>query len=284
MRAGLVEGRPDGALVDAAVTRRAEELGRPDDALRLLSSLVEGAPSEEAILTGVGLRAIELGFPGHAYHLFARLADARPGRLHPYRHAARCAAALEKPALAIAWYELALAGTAGDVRRIVAFEYARALDELRARELPPQLASLADRRAKGLGRELGDVLGADLVVVVSWSTDATDVDLHVHEPDGGHCFYGNRRTKSGGSLTRDVTGGWGPEMYVLPRAPRGEYTVSVHYFGDDANRASLDTLVGATVYERPGTPSEVVRAGTIRLAERSQTVRFAALRLGALEE
>ena len=54
--------------------------------------------------------------------------------------------------------------------------------------------------------------GADLIVVVAWNTDNSNVDLHVTELGGGMCFYSNRKTKMGGELTQDVTQGYGPEM------------------------------------------------------------------------
>jgi len=98
-------------------------------------------------------------------------------------------------------------------------------------------ARLRAHRAAELTEKIG-VKKADVVVTITWNTDNTDVDLHVIEPSGEECFYGHRSTRSGGELTRDVTQGYGPEMYVLPTAPKGEYRVSAHYFASDRNRAS----------------------------------------------
>ena len=62
---------------------------------------------------------------------------------------------------------------------------------------------------------------ADLAALIFWNTDGTDVDLHVIEPGGEECFYQHTQTASGGHISRDVTTGYGPEIYLLPQAPAG---------------------------------------------------------------
>jgi uncharacterized protein YfaP (DUF2135 family) len=103
------------------------------------------------------------------------------------------------------------------------------------------------------------------VVTITWNTDNTDVDLHVIEPSGEECFYRHRDTRSGGSLTQDVTQGYGPEMYVLRDAPRGNYDIRAHYYASDRNRASARTKVHATVFEDWGTKSEKVTEKVVTL-------------------
>ncbi len=51
--------------------------------------------------------------------------------------------------------------------------------------------------------------------VLSWETDANDVDLHVHDRNGGHAFYGHPSLPSGGELFADVTTGYGPECFAV---------------------------------------------------------------------
>jgi uncharacterized protein YfaP (DUF2135 family) len=93
------------------------------------------------------------------------------------------------------------------------------------------------------------IKSCDLVVIVGWNTDQTDVDLHITDPAGEECFYEHRDTKLGGHITQDVTQGYGPEMFTLTKAAAGKYQVRVHYFAQDANRASTRTKVYATIYE-----------------------------------
>ncbi|WP_437727107.1 YfaP family protein [Sorangium sp. So ce861] len=66
----------------------------------------------------------------------------------------------------------------------------------------------------------------------------------------------HRRTASGGEITQDVTQGYGPEMYVLPRAPEGRYLIRAHYYASDRNRASARTKVHAAIIEDYGTPQQ----------------------------
>jgi uncharacterized protein YfaP (DUF2135 family) len=79
-----------------------------------------------------------------------------------------------------------------------------------------------------------------LRVVLSWSTNNTDLDLHVVSPDGQHCYYGSRVVQNGGALDVDVTSGYGPEVYANPSPPPGRYLVFVNYFGGYSNDSAAD--------------------------------------------
>jgi uncharacterized protein YfaP (DUF2135 family) len=69
--------------------------------------------------------------------------------------------------------------------------------------------------------------------VLTWETDANDVDLHVYDRQGGHAFYAKRSLPSGGDLYADVTTGYGPECFAV-RPPAGRdatpYRLRVHYY------------------------------------------------------
>jgi uncharacterized protein YfaP (DUF2135 family) len=77
---------------------------------------------------------------------------------------------------------------------------------------------------------------------MGWDTDKTDIDLHVHEPDKTHVYYGNRISVNGGYLSRDFREGYGPECYLIRRAPKGTFHVSAHYFGSH----QVSAATGAT--------------------------------------
>ena len=69
--------------------------------------------------------------------------------------------------------------------------------------------------------------------VLSWETDANDVDFHIHDAHGGHAYYRQPTLPSGGELYADVTTGYGPECFTirLPRESRSEmYRLEAHYF------------------------------------------------------
>jgi hypothetical protein len=125
-----------------------------------------------------------------------------------------------------------------------------------------------------------DDLAAGALGMITWNTDNTDVDLHVIEPSGEECFYSHRETRSGGTLTRDVTRGYGPEMYLLPRARPGKYLVRAHYFASDRNRATAATKVYATPVEHWGEPDEKATERAVVLEAGKQTHDVAELVVG----
>ena len=67
--------------------------------------------------------------------------------------------------------------------------------------------------------------------VLSWETDANDVDLHVRDARGGHAYYQQPNLGSGGRLYADVTTGYGPESFAVEGKPRAfPYKLQVHYY------------------------------------------------------
>jgi hypothetical protein len=73
--------------------------------------------------------------------------------------------------------------------------------------------------------------GPSMRLVLSWETDANDVDLHVYDRSGDHACYSSRQLASGGQLLADVTTGYGPECFVINGVPAaGPYRVQAHYY------------------------------------------------------
>lgn len=69
--------------------------------------------------------------------------------------------------------------------------------------------------------------------VLSWETDANDVDLHVYDRRNGHAWFGQRQLPSGGELFADVTTGYGPECFAVSEPSRrgaAPYRLRVHYY------------------------------------------------------
>ncbi|MCH9688304.1 MAG: AgmX/PglI C-terminal domain-containing protein [Deltaproteobacteria bacterium] len=82
-------------------------------------------------------------------------------------------------------------------------------------------------------RELGATMATrpSLRFVLTWETDANDVDLHVRDAKGNHAYYSEPRLRSGGNLYADVTNGFGPECFTIPgHATAYPYTLQVHYY------------------------------------------------------
>lgn len=101
-------------------------------------------------------------------------------------------------------------------------------------------------------------------IVMSWSADETDIDIHVLEPDGEEAFYRNRRTGSGGFVSEDVTSGYGPEEY-LRKEGNGVFKVLCNYFASAQTSLTGPTTVTVTVYTDWATEQEQMKILTLRL-------------------
>lgn len=114
--------------------------------------------------------------------------------------------------------------------------------------------------------------------VLSWETDANDVDLHIYDSQGGHAFYGKPELPSGGELYADVTTGYGPECFTI-RKPAGRsaapYKLRVHYYSRGPMGYGMGTLQvvrhdgkgGLTVEPRPFVvmaDDAMVRLGSVK--------------------
>jgi uncharacterized protein YfaP (DUF2135 family) len=90
----------------------------------------------------------------------------------------------------------------------------------------------------------------ELRVEILWDADFSDVDLHVVEPGGEEVWYRNLKSRNGGWLHRDITTGFGPEVYTIPATMPGEYRVALVYFRGDRTEANATTLVHVMTLQR----------------------------------
>jgi hypothetical protein len=265
--------------VIAAEAERRRKESLPDDALRAWSSLVEEHPGDVAVSRDVAFGALEAGFPGHAYHLFRRVAERRPHEPQTYLALAESLAALDSP-LAVLYHEVVLgadwSGRVGALREIGRASYLRLLRRLAADGKDSPLRTYVATRLEGLAAEFQ---AADLVVLMEWSTDGTDIDLHVTDPTGEECYYSHDQTKMGGRITDDVTTGFGPEMFLLPKAAPGEYLVRAHYYGERSNRLSMRTKVFVTLVRHWGTAREEVTRKVVTLGREKEMKELARIRI-----
>jgi hypothetical protein len=90
----------------------------------------------------------------------------------------------------------------------------------------------------GIDARLLEAVPVDLRVVLSWDADNTDIDLWVIDPTGEATSYQAPRNRTGGRISRDFTGGYGPEVFTIARALPGTYIVKTHYFGSRQQTAT----------------------------------------------
>ncbi len=248
--AGLIKaGKAERAVLEALRWRAEDEAdilalvslgdalkasGRKLLAARAYGSIIDLFPSRADMRRYAGMLLESLGDAGQglAADSFADAVLQRPD--HPNSHRLLGYALLRLGELPLAFAAIEAGAKRGypsgrflGVDRILREDLALIGAAWRARD--PQRAGEIERRL----REAGSTPETEptLRFVLSWETDANDVDFHIHDGQGGHAFYGAKVLPSGGSLYADVTTGYGPECFTIPGKPRGfPYRLQIHYF------------------------------------------------------
>ncbi len=112
----------------------------------------------------------------------------------------------------------------------------------------------------------------DLRVVLGWDSDNSDMDLWVTDPNGERAYYGNRLTYQGGQMSRDFTGGYGPEQFSLRQAKPGRYKVEANYFGSREQLVTGATTLMLRLTTKWGGKGQQDQYVTMRLKDNSETV------------
>ncbi len=241
-----------------------------EDALKFMSTLIERNPSDGVMARDVAYSAMEWGLSEQAYYLFRRVIKSRPYEPQTYQAMAQILTKMNKIDLAVIYYEIALTANwdtrFGEFRTIAGLDYLRLLRLIKKGKYKVNFPDYINTRLVSLNNEFAKDK-VDLMITISWNTDNTDIDLHVIEPSGEECFYSHPETKSGGKLTRDVTQGYGPEMYIIQNARKGKYKVKAKYYSSDRNRASTRTKVYAVIYENWGKANEKITKKVVSLVD-----------------
>jgi Ca-activated chloride channel family protein len=234
-------------------------------ALRVLSNLAEMDLENRHVLRVLGYRLLQAGAPELAVPVFEsvlRLAEEEPQ----------------------SWRDLGLAyAAAGRAQQAVDTLYQVAVRDWNGRFSEIELITLADMNAiiaanrarldtSRIDPRLLRHMPLDLRVVLSWDSDNSDMDLWVTDPDGERCLYSNRYTRIGGRLSRDNTGGYGPEEFSLRHARPGKYKVEAHFFGHGQQIVAGATTLQLKLATGFGTPRAKEKMVTLRLRGQGDSV------------
>lgn len=243
--------------------------GREADAARVaLSALdVPGANGKTMIIVADRLQAY--GALDRAVWLRERILFLEPDRPQPRRDLALVLIARgdgETGAAREADYRRAL----DLLNEVIVRPWDRAYDGVEAAALMEANHLVARMKALGLEQSVLDprlvaLLDVDIRAVLEWNTDKTDMDLWVDEATGERAIYSNPSTKAGGRLSNDMTAGFGPEEYLLRRAPDGEYVLRVNVYASDVLDPNGPTVVRVRLFRDWGRPGEQQKSFTIEL-------------------
>ena len=112
----------------------------------------------------------------------------------------------------------------------------------------------------------------DIRVVLSWDTDNCDMDLWVTNPTDEKCFFDNKLTYLGGKISKDVTQGYGPEEFMIKKAPKGTYKIETDYFGTLSQKQLMPVTLRITFYTHFGTDKEQKQETTVRLTNEEDLI------------
>jgi tetratricopeptide (TPR) repeat protein len=122
-------------------------------------------------------------------------------------------------------------------------------------------------KATGIPKKFRHNMPVDVRVVLNWNMNDIDIDLWITDPRGEKCYYQNRETAIGGRLSEDFTEGYGPEQFLLKKAPRGKYIVHVNYYGNNRTKIAGKTTLVAEIYTNYGQKNEERKLITLQLEE-----------------
>jgi len=117
----------------------------------------------------------------------------------------------------------------------------------------------------------------DIRITLSWDADMIDMELHVIEPDGQHCHSFHNHTLNGGIMSKDMTGGLGPESYLIKNAIPGEYKVSVRLFATKGRTVFHGATAMVRIYTNYGKNEEKEYLHLARLSEDKEVADIATI-------
>lgn len=123
-----------------------------------------------------------------------------------------------------------------------------------------------------IDRRLIAHMPVDVRIVINWSTDNTDMDLWVIDPKDEKTYYGNRTSRIGGKISNDMTGGYGPEEFMIKRAIRGKYVIKVKYYASSEQKLTGPTVIRAEVYTKYGKKNEQRQEIVFRVEEEKEVI------------
>ncbi|HWS28123.1 MAG TPA: VIT domain-containing protein [Xanthomonadales bacterium] len=274
-----VHGTTPAFYLDVADFLR-DQAKSPRLALRVLSNLAELDSENTALTRVLAYRLSQWNLHALAVPQFEYALAQRPEEPQSYRDLGLALARQTQPdrarAVEMLW-QVAIGewhGRFPDIEII-------ALHELNDVLAQAPVGTPIDLEKVGIPAELLDPVAVGLRVVLSWDADNTDIDLWVVDPAGDKAVYSQPRTRTGGHMSRDFTGGYGPEVFTIRRPLPGTYVVLANYFGDRRQSLTGPVTIQLEFQTRFGTATSERASTTRRLESGSQTIEIGKFKVGA---
>jgi len=118
------------------------------------------------------------------------------------------------------------------------------------------------------------LLDVDVQIILTWDADMTDMDLWITEPSGEQASYNNNRTRIGGMVSHGFTQSYEPAKYLLKKSMKGNYTIDVDYFSENAPSILGPVTLQVEVFMNYGRANEEKKTLTVQLEENKDRLRF----------
>ena len=229
--------------------------------LRILSNLAEMDLQNRQVLRLLAYRLQQAGEVANALPLFERVLELAPNEPQSHRDLGLALAEAGQAQKAVErLYEVVTGrwdGRFPDIDLIALAELNGIVAKAAREGRPLDVAAFEPRLLKNLP--------LDVRVVLAWDADATDVDLHVIDPNGDEVYYGRNLSWQGGTISRDATGGYGPEEFSLKVAKPGKYRVEANFFGHRQQVLTSSTGLMLWLSSGFGTAAQQDKRTTLRL-------------------
>lgn len=244
------------------------EKGQNDLALRVLSNLVEMDVDNAHLLRILGYRLLQLKAYPQAIEVFTKVVPLAPEEPQTYRDLGLTYAQAGNYQEAInslnEVIERPWDGRFAEIELIALAEMNAIIAQASEEKKPLDLSAIDPDFLKNMP--------LDLRAVLTWDADNSDMDLWVTDPNGEKCYYGHRFTYQGGRMSRDFTGGYGPEEFSLKIAKKGKYRVEANFYGNHQQNVASATTLQLNLTTHFGTKMAHTQGVTLRLKERGETV------------
>ncbi len=239
--------------------------GQTDLGLRVLSNLSELELENRAVLRILAYRYLQAKRPDLAVHIFEQVQKLAPTEPQSYRDLGLAYAQAGRKQLALETLykvvERTWDGRFPEVELIV-------LNEINALIASSSLPLRTDFMDQSLIKKLP----LDIRVVLTWDADNTDMDLWITDPNGERVFYGHNLSYQGGRISRDFTGGYGPEEFSLKLAKPGKYRIETNYYGNRQQLLAGAVTLQAKLISHFATKKQQDQLITLRLKDAKETV------------
>jgi len=230
-------------------------------ALRILSNLAEMDLQNRQVLRLLAYRLQQAGELANALPLFERVLELAPNEPQSHRDLGLALAEAGQTQKAVdRLYEVVTGrwdGRFPDIDLIALAELNGVVARVTREDRPVDVAAIDPRLLRNLPLEVR--------VVLAWDADAADVDLHVIDPNGDEVYFGRSLSWQGGMISRDATGGYGPEEFALKVAKPGKYRVEANFYGHRQQVLTSSTSLMLWLSSGFATASQQDKRTTLRL-------------------